>query len=384
MPALQPPPQEGNLRVLQVINGEFFAGAERVQMHLGRCLPRNCVGCDFVALKPKRFVEEFSLPESELIIVPMTSRLDLGAAKRIRRHLAARNYHLLHAHTPRGALITSRLSRLTGIPWVYHLHSPAARDTENRMRNIANSWVERIATRSASHFIAVSHSLRDAAIEAGIDPKHVTWVPNGVPTQALHRAAAPERDGVWTLGMVALFRPRKGIEIALHSLQRLVVAGHNLRLRCIGPFETPEYEVAVRNLVAELKLENRVDFVGFTREIPAALAQLHAMVLPSLYGEGLPMVVLEAMSVGLPVIATRVEGTPEAIHHGEQGILAQPNSVDSLTEAIASLVRGDHCWATLAERGRQRHAEQFSDLAMAAKTADVYRRVLTRSMAAVL
>jgi len=384
MSALQPPPQEGNLRVLQIINGEFFAGAERVQMHLGRCLPINCVGCDFVALKPKRFVEEFSLPESELILVPMTSRLDLGAARRICRHLPARTYHLLHAHTPRGALVTSRLSRLTGIPWVYHLHSPAARDTENRMRNIANSWVERIATRSSSHFIAVSHSLRDAAIEAGIDPKHVTWVPNGVPAQALHRAAAPQCDEVWTLGMVALFRPRKGIEIALHSLQRLVVAGYNLRLRCIGPFETPEYEVAVRNLVAELKLENRVEFVGFTREVPAALAQLHAMVLPSLYGEGLPMVVLEAMSVGLPVIATRVEGTPEAIHHGEQGILAEPNSVDSLTEAIAALVRGDHCWETLAERGRQRHAEQFSDLAMAAKTADVYRRVLTRSTAAVL
>ena len=62
------------------------------------------------------------------------------------------------------------------------------------------------------------------------------------------------------------------------------------------------------------------------------------MVLPSLFGEGLPMVVLEAMAAGLPVIATRVEGTPEAITHGVEGLLAEPRDPESLSAAIESLV----------------------------------------------
>ena len=99
------------------------------------------------------------------------------------------------------------------------------------------------------------------------------------------------------------------------------------------------------------------------------------MVLPSLYGEGLPMVVLEAMAAALPVIATRVEGTPEAITHGVEGLLAQPRDAASLTEAIESLIIGKHNWTQMAAQAHARHQRCFSDEAMAKGTADVYRKL---------
>jgi glycosyltransferase involved in cell wall biosynthesis len=176
--------------------------------------------------------------------------------------------------------------------------------------------------------------------------------------------------------MVALMRPRKGLEFVLEAISLLAIQGHDVRLRCIGPFETVEYEKLINQRIAELVLKDRVERVGFTSDVPAALAQLDAMVLPSMFGEGLPMVVLEAMAAGLPVIATRVEGTPEAIRDGIDGLLAEPCNSDSLADAIRTLVTGGVDWNTMAESAFQRHASHFSDWAMAKATAEVYSKLL--------
>jgi glycosyltransferase involved in cell wall biosynthesis len=100
------------------------------------------------------------------------------------------------------------------------------------------------------------------------------------------------------------------------------------------------------------------------------------MVLPSLFGEGLPMVVLEAMACGLPVVGTRVEGVPEAIGDGLSGLLAAPNDPADLARAISRIVSGELSWDDLSRRARARQVERFSDGSMAAGVAAVYREVL--------
>ena len=119
--------------------------------------------------------------------------------------------------------------------------------------------------------------------------------------------------------------------------------GIDLVLRCIGPYESEDYRRAIERQIDELQLADRIEQVGFIDDVSSALAQLDAMVLPSLCGEGLPMVMLEAMAAGLPVIATRVEGIPEAITHGVEGLLAVPGDPDSLASEIAALVHGHQC-----------------------------------------
>ncbi len=100
------------------------------------------------------------------------------------------------------------------------------------------------------------------------------------------------------------------------------------------------------------------------------------LVLPSLFGEGLPMVVLEAMAAGVPVVATRVPGVPEAIRHGQDGVLVNPNDPDDLACAIADVIAGRYNWESLRASAFQRHAERFSDRAMAAGVAAVYSDIL--------
>ena len=78
------------------------------------------------------------------------------------------------------------------------------------------------------------------------------------------------------------------------------------------------------------------------------------------------MVVLEAMASGVPVVATRVEGIPEAIRDGRDGLLVEPGDSGALAQAIGRIVRGQVGWQSLRASALERHARHFSDEAMAA------------------
>jgi glycosyltransferase involved in cell wall biosynthesis len=178
--------------------------------------------------------------------------------------------------------------------------------------------------------------------------------------------------------MAALFRPRKGIEILIETLAALRSRGLDVHLQAIGPFETAAYENEVKSLVDRLGVAEAITWTGFVNDVPAELEKIDLFVLPSLFGEGLPMVVLEAMAAGVPVVASRVEGIPAAIRHREEGLLCEAGSVSQLALAIEELVvdASEIDYAALSRNAQQRHAECFSARAMADKVAQVYREVL--------
>ena len=367
-------------RVLHVVNGEHFSGAERVQSHLGRCLPEYGVSADFACVKPGKFAQMLREQNGQWgkgFDASMSSKFDLRVAWQIAEIVRSGQYELLHAHTPRTALVAGLASRLARVPWIYHVHSPASRDSAKSLSNRVNAWTERVSLWNCSHLVTVSESLRLDCIAAGHDESQISVVHNGVPGIRPKRESTPVAGGRWTIGMVALMRARKGLEVVLEALAILREQGHEVVLRSIGPFETEEYEAAINEKIDELKVSDLVERVGFTENVPAELAKLDAMVLPSLFGEGLPMVVLEAMAAAVPVIATRVEGTPEAVTDGLEGLLAEPGDAKSLAGKIADLVTGEFDWHQMSEAAFERHAKDFSDYAMARGTARVYQQVLS-------
>ena len=367
------------INVLHVVNGEHFSGAERVQSHLGRCLPSFGVAADFASVKPGKFAEMVAEKNGEWgrgYFTPMNHRFDLHAAKSICKIIDDECHDLLHAHTPRSAMITAIASKMSGVPWIYHVHSPAARDSAKAFSNRINAWIEKLSLRTCSRLITVSGSLREDCIASGCQSEKVSVVHNGVPAIRPARTHTPEPGGRWVMGLIALQRPRKGLEFALEAVSKLRSNGHDVVLRIIGPYETESYRRSIEDQIDRLRLHDGIEEVGFTSDVPAELVNLDAMLLPSLFGEGLPMVVLEAMAAAVPVIATRVEGTPEAVTHGVEGLLAKPRDAESLAEAISDLVTGKYDWAKMSEAAFTTHAKKFSDTAMAAGTAAVYRDVL--------
>ncbi|MCC7476607.1 MAG: glycosyltransferase family 4 protein [Pirellulales bacterium] len=365
---------------LHLINGEHYAGAERVQDLLAKQLPQ--FGCEvgLVSLKPGRFATAREARSSPLHEMSMRGRLDLRVVKQIVALCRTERYDLIHAHTPRSALVGKIAARWTGVPLIYHVHSPAGRDSTRWLLNGVNAWTEWAAVRRADRLIAVSPSLREYMIGRGIESNRIVCIPNGVPSMVIDRKRRLPTH-TWTLGVVALFRPRKGLEVLVDALALVRSQGHDVRLRAVGAFESPEYQTQIRGQVVRLGLEAAIDWEGFTRNISRELAKIDALVLPSLFGEGLPMVVLEAMAAGLPVIASRVEGVPEAVVHRETGYLVEPGSVSQLAAALDELIAQSADYIPMGQAARARHAAYFSDATMAQRVANLYQEVLTRKKA---
>jgi glycosyltransferase involved in cell wall biosynthesis len=363
------------IRVLHVINGEYYAGAERVQDLLARRLPELGFSVGFACVKLDLFDELRQSQEAPLFDVPMVSRFDLWAAWRVAQIVRRHDYRIIHGHTVRTAMIGSVASAITGVPMVYHAHSPASHDTTWRWWDRLNGFVERLSLWRAGRVIAVSQAMAAHVEREGFDPARIRVVANGVPgASAVRERAAP--CGRWTLGVVALFRPRKGVEVLLDAMNLLKRQGIPVHLRAVGTFESPQYEAQIAARVRRLRLDNQITWTGFTRDVAEELQQMDLLVLPSLFGEGLPMVVLEAMASGVPVVATHVAGIPEAIRHGRDGVLVTPGDSEDLARAIADVVGGHYDWSSLRASALTRHARHFSDQAMAAGVAAVYRELL--------
>jgi glycosyltransferase involved in cell wall biosynthesis len=368
--------QAANARVLHLINGEFYAGAERVQDLLAQQLGSHGFEVEFACLKDGIFAEKRQAKAAILHAMPMRSRADLGLCKRLASVVRADDIQLLHTHTPRTALLGSIVAAITRVPMIHHVHSPSERDTESGLRNLRNSVAEKLSLRGACRLIAVSESLERHLLERGVDRQRIRQVPNGVPTGERRRRLYTPGDEL-TLGTIALFRPRKGVETLLEAMAQLKVTGVPVRLQAVGPFATPEYERAVRQLTASLGLEPDVTWAGFQSDITAQFARMHLFVLPSLFGEGLPMVLLEAMAAGLPVVSTRVEGIPQLVRNDRDGLLVEPGNVPALANALLRFARGYVNGEAMGDSGWQRQREHFSDISMGAAVAKIYREVLT-------
>ena len=368
-------PSTRTVGVLHVINGEHYAGAERVQDLLALGLPELGFHVGFACVKPRQFAELRQSRDAPLYDVPMLGRLDLRAAWRIARIVRREGYELIHGHTVRTAMIGRLAAALAGVPMVYHAHSPTSRNTARPWLNRLGAIVERGSLAGVSRVIAVSESLGRHLRSQGVDPRKITVVRNGVPSVDNLPPRRPPKHR-WTLGTIALFRPRKGIEVLLEALALLHQRQFPVRLRAVGSFEDPHYAVELALRTKQLALGELVQWAGFARDVTAELSQIDLLVLPSLFGEGLPMVVLEAMAAGVPVVATSVEGVPEAIRDGQDGVIVRPGDPHDLAAGIGKILSATLDWSALRRSALGRHAEQFSDRAMAAGVAAVYREVL--------
>lgn len=368
-------PGTGEQTVLHVINGEHYSGAERVQDLLALRLPEFGFRVDFVCVKPGSFAQRRECRQAAVWELPMRVRMDMRPVWQLVRIARQTQAVLLHAHTPRSLMVARVAAMISGLPLVYHVHSPTVRDSTRALRNWLNNATERLSLRGVDRLITVSHSLARHMRSEGVEPDRIATVPNGVPASAQPLERTPPEE-TWTLGTVALFRPRKGLEVLLESLAALRGRSAPVRLRAVGGFESAEYEAGIRRRAEQLGIAGDIDWVGLQPNVAAELARIDVLVLPSLFGEGLPMVVLEAMAAGVPVIASRVEGVPEAIDDQVEGILVPPGDSGALASAIGGLISSPDRWQSFRERAYWRHRQMFSDRRMAQGVADVYRSVL--------
>ncbi len=220
-------------KILHLINGEHFSGAERVQDLLAMALPEYGYEVGFACVKPDKFPKVRESTDCELFATSMRSKFDLRCVAKIVSLFQEHGYSALHAHTPRTLLVGRLAASKLKCPLIYHVHSPVGRDSERGLSNRLNTWLESWSLRRVDRMICVSNSLAEYMKELGHSADRIRVVSNGVAViEELPARALP--GPTWTLGTMALFRPRKGTEVLLDAIAILKGSRREHAATCRG------------------------------------------------------------------------------------------------------------------------------------------------------
>lgn len=297
--------------------------------------------------------------------------LDLGFAGRLAKLLRAQQPDLVHLHSRRGADLWGAVAgRRAGVPVVL----------SRRVDNPENAWLAGLKYRRADRVVAISEGIAKVLRGLGLQAPQLQVARSAVdPTpyrlpagrdQLLNEFRLPGDATV--AGVVAQLIPRKGHRYLFEALLRLRERHPKLHLICFGkgPEHGPLQQVARRLGVAD-----RVQFAGFRTDLPRWVGALDLLVHPALM-EGLGIALLQASAAGVPIVACRAGGIPEAVRDGVNGLLVPPADADALAGAISRLLTESGLAERLGKAGRELVDREFSADTMTETNVSIYRDLL--------
>jgi glycosyltransferase involved in cell wall biosynthesis len=387
------------LTVMQVTPNLEIGGAQETVRNLAKYLPRTgcpTVVCSFGDGPLAAEIEQLGVPVEYLpprrhsvVAFPLFAA-EMLHRRRDLRELVAR-YRVAVVQTQGlGTLdflvMTLGVGRTTQVWWtIQNARFLLRAECLPRFRwlllpkQVAHRILYRLGTRLVNGVVAVSEETRDSfrrsVGEVG-DRVTIVWnavdverYPAAVDRNAL-RARLGFRPGDHVMTMVGTFKRQKGHRFLVEAAAAVIPQVPVLHLLLVGDGEEAD---GVRAQVERLGLGRRIHLLGSRRDVPDLLAASDSFVLPSLW-EGLPVALVEAMASELPVIATDVSGTREAMIDGDTGWLVPPGDAAALATAMAALVGDPQRAAEMAAAARARVAQSFSAHRQAQQLSALFRR----------
>lgn len=371
------------LRVLHVIGGGEFGGAERHILNLAAALDPHQVSVAVACLFARPFADIAKQAGLEAFAFPMRHKLDLRVVGRLVRLINEGGFDIVHTHGVRANLIGRLAARRAGRPVITTVHSLLALDYPGLFTRLLNALAERLSRHLTAQFITVSQALKDVLVRSGIPADRVTVVYNGVivdqppaPAEVL-RARLGYAPDTPLVGIVARLHRVKGHRVFLCAAREVLARRPGVRFLVVGA--GPERQ-SLEALTQELGIAGAVRFTGFVENIAALMGMLDLLVVAS-YWEGFGLTAAEALGMGIPVISTKAGGLGEVVRHGETGLLVAPGNAGELANAILWMLDHPEEARMMAARGCEMVRQEFTVEKMARFTMQVYRKVLAQATA---
>lgn len=257
------------------------------------------------------------------------------------------------------------LARLFGVPTIFHLHGAEFKKFADEIASPGLRLKIVRTLKDSTQVVALSDSWADY-IRSIAPGAQVCSIANPVFMPTVSGREMEESGRILFLGRAD---QRKGVFDLLNAFAQVVLHCPNAKLAVGGDGDLDR----VRADIQELGLSKSVEVLGWVSgdAKQAQMARAQVFVLPS-YDEGLPMAMLEAMAHGKAIVVTPVGGIPEAVQHGQQGLLVQPGAVDDLAQALVSLVDDAALRARLGDAARARVAERFGTVHVLGRIGALY------------
>jgi L-malate glycosyltransferase len=307
-----------------------------------------------------------------------------AAAVQVRRAAGRSRAEVLHANSIRAGIVLG-LARGARAPVVVHVRDclPEGAASSATMRLIAATATTVIAN---SHYTArwVSTAAPRARVEVIYNAVDLAlWDPARIDREGARARPGDPSGGPLLLGVVGQLSPWKGQDTAIEALRLLCEEGRDARLLLIGSakfiaratrFDNERYLARLHELAAGAGLGDRVSWLGEREDVPELMRALDVLLLPS-WEEPFGRSLIEAMALGVPVIATNVGGPPEIISDGVEGYLLAPREPGPWAQAIARLADDPGRAAEMGMAGRRRVQERFTVARHVAEVLDLYARI---------
>ncbi len=362
---------EKQIRVLHVVIALNMGGLERFVVDLLK-INSNSFFQHVVCLEsPGSLAEDCPVEISSL---DMPQGFHFSLVWKIRHIIKKYKINIIHTHNEKAQLYGGLAGLLSGVPVIHTKHGRNSHNLKAIARNYFSSFL-------CKAIVAVS---TDAAVECTdiekIPNRKVKTILNGIDIDVFspRLESGPEsikesrEDKIIRVGIVARLAAIKDHATLFRACASLVSLGCRFKLYVVGDGPLRK---ELNGLVTSLALLDHVEFMGERGDIAHIMKGLDVFVLSSV-SEGISLTLLEAMSTGLPVVATNVGGNPEVVIDSVTGFLVPAKDPQKMAEQIKTLITNPDLRVEMGMKGRQRVVEQFSLAETALNYAEQYKLLL--------
>jgi len=253
----------------------------------------------------------------------------------------------------RAAAVAARLAGKKKV--IFSVHNIAL-----KQRGITDRMIDHLVGKSVTTFVTGSRSSGfELSLKRGFDRNKMTGIYHGIePVSVKENITGSEYQS--DLLMVAVLEERKGHAYVISAIKKLIDERPELKDLKIKFVGGGHMRSKIEKMVVDAGLAGNIQVLGHRKDFIKFVASTKILLNPSVGYEDLPFVIIEAMSLGVPVIGSDVAGIPEEIENGVNGIIVKPKDVDSLKESINELLSDENKRASMGREGSRIFSEKFT------------------------
>lgn len=363
------------MKILHINTERTWRGGEQQTLYLLRSLIDRRISCHLVCQAESPMAQKALEAGVEVFPIAMRGEVDLPASLRIRKLITRHGYGIVHSHTSHAhtlaffASLGCRTCRLVTRRVDFSIF-------RNRFLPI-NGIKYRFM---ADYYIAISHQIKQVMVNDGIAAERIFVAHSGIDLQRFARVAGNHLVDEFNLKPaervvinVAHLAGHKGQKYLVGAIPHVLAAIPNVRFFIIGKGELMS---ELQALSVSLGIGHALTFTGFRNDVGAFYKIADLFVMSSVQ-EGLGTAILDALALGIPVVAANAGGIPEVIKDGETGRLVEAANPQALAKGIIEMLSNVDQARAMARRGQDNVKAEFSIDAMVENNLAVYNRLLT-------
>ena len=353
-------------------------GAERVVANLAKGLDRQIFNPIIFCLnKPGDYAAELEKESIKVIALDKRPKLDLQIIGKLVKVMKDNKIDIVHAHLWTSNFWGRVAAKIANVPIII-----CTEHNVDSWKSLFHHAIDSFLSRFTDKIIAVSNKVKEFYVGKGIPSKKIEVIYNGVQTNGSQghkdtRSHVKQEFGIKdeekVLAVIGRLVEQKGHKYLLEALSQLN-GKYDFKLLVVGNGPLTE---SLKSQVTSLKLDDKVIFTGFRRDINRLFEAIDVLVMPSLR-EGLPLIALEAMISGVPIVATKVGGTPEVVEDGISGVLVSQKNPAELANGLRKILDDKELAEKYVENGKNRVKDLFSIDIMIKKHEILYEELLSK------